>query len=168
MNRISNLVFAATSAALLIAAPALSARTSFMAHLDGNSEVPTKATQAVGSAKFDVSSDATTITYRVNTSNISNVTAVNVHTGSPTENGPIVAVLYTAPPGGGKKSGPLASGTITSATLTGSLSGQPVSALIAEMEAGHVYLNITTDDGVGAPDEKSGDFASGEIRGQIR
>ena len=71
-------------------------------------------------------------------------------------------------PGGGKKSGLLTSGALASTNLTGSMAGKTITDLVSEIQAGHAYVNISTDDGQAGSDEKSGDFVSGEIRGQIR
>ena len=50
----------------------------------------------------------------------------------------------------------------------GSLAGQPLSALIDQINAGNAYVNIHTNDGVAPTDTGPGDFPGGEIRGQIR
>ena len=62
----------------------------------------------------------------------------------------------------------IAKGEITSANLMGSLAGQPLSALINQINAGNAYVNIHTNDGVAPADTGPGDFPGGEIRGQIR
>jgi hypothetical protein len=96
------------------------------------------------------------------------VTAAHIHLGARGMNGPVVAMLYgPVSPGGGRKSGVLAEGTITSAVLTGDLAGHPLADLVMAMNAGNTYVNVHTDDGAGAPGTKSGDFPDGEIRGQI-
>jgi hypothetical protein len=48
------------------------------------------------------------------------------------------------------------------------MAGRTIADLIAQIEAGRVYVNVVTDDGAGAPDERPGDFSSGEIRGQVQ
>ena len=106
---------------------------------------------------------------RVTVTNIENVVAAHIFLGAPGENGAIVATLYgPVAPAGGKKTGVLATGTITASNLVGSLAGRPMSELIAAMKAGTAYVSVLTDDGQGAPDEKPGDFSTGEIRGQIQ
>jgi hypothetical protein len=64
-------------------------------------------------------------------------------------------------------SGILTTGALTSASLVGDLAGQSISALVSEIEAGKIYINVLTDDGQPGTDERPGDFSSGEIRGQI-
>ena len=43
----------------------------------------------------------------------------------------------------------------------------PLSALLADLDAGNTYVNVHTNDGVAPTNTGPGDFASGEIRGQI-
>jgi len=170
MSRIRNLGIAVATL-LLVSAP-LSARAEskvFKAHLTGEQAVPAKVTQANGQAHFTVSQDQSQVEFRVTVANIENVVAAHIYVGAPGENGTIVATLYgPAAAAGGKKTGVLASGTITASNLVGSLAGRPMADLIAAMKAGTTYVNVITDDGQGSPDERPGDFASGEIRGQIQ
>jgi CHRD domain-containing protein len=171
MKRFRNLGLAAVSLLLLVAVavPVQAASNSFNAHLSGKDVVPVRETQATGQAKFTSNQDATQLQYRINVSNIENVVSAQVFLGAPGENGTAVAVIYgPAAPGAGKSTGVLTTGTLTAAMLTGSLAGQPLSTLIDAMKAGNAYVIVSTDDGQGAPDEKPGDFTSGEIRGQIR
>ncbi len=49
----------------------------------------------------------------------------------------------------------------------GPLAGFPLDALVAEMDAGNVYLNVHTDDGIAPQNTGAGDFASGEVRAQL-
>lgn len=170
MNGLSRVTVIAATLLLALTGPnAAVAKENFNAHLNGASVVPARSTQATGQANFMLAPGGTSLDFRVNVANISNITAVRIHLGAPGENGLAVATIYgPAAPGGGKKSGVLASGKITASTLEGSLAGRPLGDLVAEMQQGRAYIVVTTDDGVGAPDEKPGDFGSGEIRGQIR
>ena len=65
------------------------------------------------------------------------------------------------PPGGGRQTGVLATGTITAADLVGPLTGQPLSALVDAMRAGHAYVNVHTNDGVAPTNTGPGDFPGG-------
>ena len=58
-------------------------------------------------------------------------------------------------------------GSFTAANFIGPLAGQPMSALIAEIEANDAYVNVHTDDGVAPPNTGPGDFPGGEIRGPV-
>ena len=92
----------------------------------------------------------------------------HIHLGPAGVNGPIVVFLYgPAAPGGGRHDGVLATGTITAANLIGPLAGQPLSALVAAMQGGNAYVNVHTNDGVGATNTGPGDFPGGEIRADL-
>jgi len=71
------------------------------------------------------------------------------------------------PNGGGRHDGVLAEGTFTAANFIGPLANQPMSALLAAMDAGNAYVNVHTNDGVAPTNTGPGDFPGGEIRGQI-
>ena len=137
-------------------------------HLKGDHEIPPRDTRAQGQAIFKLNRAGTELSYRLIASNIENVVAAHIHLGAPTENGGIVAFLYgNAPPGGGRTNGVLATGTITAASLIGGLAGQPLSALVSQIEAGNAYVNVHTNDGVAPINTGPGDFPGGEIRGQL-
>ena len=140
----------------------------YSAQLTGHEESPPRETNATGHATFQLSKDGLSLSYRIVVANIENVTAAHIHLAAREMNGPVVVMLYgPVPAGGGRKSGVLAEGTITSGSLTGDLAGHPLADLIAAMNAGNTYVNVHTDDGGGAPNTRSGDFPDGEIRGQI-
>lgn len=175
MKKVSYLVvvtLVVLALASLAAAP-VSANRNFSAHLTGDQEVPPPGvvieTLAQGQAIFHLSKDGSALHYKLIVANIENVVASHIHLGPADANGPVVAFLYgNAPAGGGRTDGVLAEGTITAANLVGPLAGQPLSALIAAMEAGNTYVNVHTNDGVGGTNTGAGDFPGGEIRGQIR
>lgn len=169
MNRVTRIAAVVAAGLTLAAAPALSASKVFNAHLSGNEQVPARETKGVGQVMLKLSDDQTTLQFRVNVSNIENVVAAKVALAPAGQTGPDVALLYgPVAPGGGKASGMLATGTLTADKLVGPLAGKTIADLVTEINAGRIYINIVTDDGQGAADEKSGDFASGEIRGQVR
>jgi hypothetical protein len=137
-------------------------------HLKGEHENPPRDTEAQGQATMKVAPDGLSITYKLIASNISNVIASHIHVGSPTANGPFVVFLYgNVPAGGGRHDGILAEGTFTAANFVNTLAGKPFSALLTEMANGNTYVNVHTNDGVGAQNTGPGDFPGGEIRGQI-
>jgi hypothetical protein len=147
---------------------ALAADSTYNAHLKGRNEVPVRDTRAAGNAVFHLSDDGTELEYKLIVANIENVVAAHIHLGPEGVNGPVVAFLYgMVPPGGGRIQGPIATGTITAADLIGPLAGQPLSALVAAIEAGNAYVNVHTDNGVAPPNQGPGDFPGGEIRGQM-
>ena len=141
--------------------------TEYSAVLNGGNEIPANESLGRGSAIFELNSDGTELSYRLIASNIDNIVAAHIHVGAADVNGPVVAFLFgNVPAGGGRHNGVLSTGTITAANLVGPLAGQPLSALIAEMNAGNTYTNVHTNDGVAPPNTGPGDFPGGEIRGQ--
>jgi hypothetical protein len=162
------LVVAALVCAAAVTGVAVAVNQNYNTHLTGDNEVPVRITNAAGQAIFKLSDDGTELEYRLIASNIENVVQAHIHIGPAGQNGPVVAFLYgPAAAGGGRESGVLATGTITAANLIGPLVGQPLSALIAAIEAGNAYVNVHTDDGVAPPNTGAGDFPGGEIRGQL-
>ena len=144
-------------------------QTHFRAALSGSEEVPAVATQARGQAMLFLNEGATELKFRLIVSNIENVTTAAIYLGATGATGPAVATLYgPVTPGGGKKNGVLVEGTITAAMLTGPLQGRPLADLANEIRNGNIYVNVHTDDGVGEPNSRSGDFPGGEVRGQLR
>lgn len=167
MIKASRIGFAVVAMLALIAAPAF-AKSVFNTHLTGKDQVPSRETKASGQAQLALSSDRMSLDFRINVANIDNVVSVRLANAPTGATGPDVAVLFgPVAPGGGKSTGVLAKGTLTATNLIGPMAGRTIADLVAEIEAGRIYVTVVTDDGVGAPDEKPGDFASGEIRGQF-
>ena len=173
MKKMTGIVLFALSGLALIAAAAAGINSNWSEHLSGDFEVPVRDTQGQGQAIFHLSSDGTSLEYKLIASNIENVFMAHIHRGAPTENGPIVVWLapstapVAGPPGGGRTDGVLAKGTITAANLVGPLAGQPLSALVELMNSGRAYANVHTSDGDATPNEGPGDFPGGEIRGNL-
>jgi hypothetical protein len=141
----------------------------FIASLSGGEEVPPTNTNAAGEAIFKISKDSNSISFKLIVANIENVVAAHIHLAPAGSEGPVVVSLFGGvSPGGGLVNGVIAEGTISAADLVGPLEGQSLEDLIEEIQTGGAYVNVHTDDGVGEADTGPGDFASGEIRGQIR
>ncbi|HKO16704.1 MAG TPA: CHRD domain-containing protein [Gemmatimonadaceae bacterium] len=143
-------------------------------HLDGRDEVPVHLdTRAQGQAIFRVSDDGMSVDYTLIASNIDNPFMAHIHLGPAGVVAPIVEWLYPStavapgPLGSGRHDGILAQGTFTAANLVGPLAGHPLSDLLAAMRTGGAYVNVHTNDGVGAVNTGPGDFPGGEIRGQL-
>jgi hypothetical protein len=155
----------------LSAAVALAASRNFGTHLNGDNEVPVRATNAQGEARFKLAEDGQSLHYKLNIANIENVFMAHLHLGPADTAGPIVVWLYPSRPPAqplpGRTQGTLAEGDITAADLIGPLAGQPLSALLAAIEAGNVYVNVHTNDFVDPANTGPGDFPAGEIRGQL-
>lgn len=140
----------------------------YSVHLVGANEVPARETRAQGQFIYRINSDGTEISYKLIVANIQNVVAAHIHLGLPTQNGGVVETLVSGlAPGGGRSSGVIASGTITEASLEGTLAGQPLSELIAAIQSGNAYVNVHTNDGVAPTNTGAGDFPGGEIRAQL-
>ncbi|HEX8326380.1 MAG TPA: CHRD domain-containing protein [Hymenobacter sp.] len=137
-------------------ADAKSANRNFSAHLTGDQEVPAVATNATGQAIYQLSKDGLSMSYKLIVANIqTSVIFGHLHVGARGANGGVVVDLVGAT--GPSPQGVIAEGTITRAQLKGALAGQPLSALVAAMEAGNVYTNVHSTANRG-----------GEIRGQVR
>ena len=149
--------------------PAAAAGGAHTAHLSASNEVPTNESRAQGQFVSWLSADGTELRYRLVFANLENPVAAHIHVAPEGVNGPVVAFLHgPAAPGGGVTSGVVATGTITADDLLGPLAGQPLSALVAAIEAGGTYVNAHTSDGDPTTTGGPGDIAGGEIRGQIR
>ena len=99
--------------------------------------------------------------------NLRNVVGATLNLGAAGTDGPVVATLVgPLPPAGG-----LFNETMTveidANSLAGPMTGMPLDALVARIEAGEVYVSFATDDGQPGDDTGAGDFVSGEIRGQL-
>lgn len=129
--------------------------------------------RAVGNAVFQLSADGTELTYKLIVANIENVFQAHIHSGAVGSNGPIVVWLYPSttpgagPLGGGRIQGVIAQGTIRASNFVGPLGAQPMSALLALIEAGTAYVNVHTNDGVAPGNTGPGDYPGGEVRGPI-
>jgi aldose sugar dehydrogenase len=144
-------------------------RAAFTTRLSGDEEVPPRDTQATGKVQLKLNKDGTELDYTINVSKIENVVSAHLHLGAAGMNGDVVATLFgPVAPDGGRENGRLVRGTITAADLEGPLAGQSLSALIDRIEMGLIYVNVHTDDGTGEANTGPGDFAAGEIRGQVR
>jgi hypothetical protein len=155
---------------LLLAVAGLAAggdNNNYAVHLDGDTEVPANASLATGQAIFKLSADGTSLDYKLIVANLDNPVAAHIHVGPPGVNGPVVALLFSAPPAGGTANGVIAQGTITAANLTGPLLGQPFSALVEALNSGNAYVNVHTNDGVPPAGTGPGDLPAGEIRGNF-
>ena len=153
--------------ALVISSVAYAAPQDFTARLSGEHEVPPRATDATGTATFQLSEDGTALSYTVSVANIENVFAAHIHCGAKRTNGPVGVTLFMGPVGGGPIDGTLAKGTIT-APDPGNLCGwADLAAVVAAMNTGNTYVNVHTNDGVAPTNTGPGDFPGGEIRGQI-
>jgi hypothetical protein len=132
----------------------------FQTHLNGDEETPPNNSRAQGQAVFFLNEDGTSLIYKLNVSNIQNVTQAHIHMGPKAVIGGVVVWLYpSAPPSvliPGRSQGTLGSGVITDASVVGALAGQGLAGLLTQMRAGNTYVNVHTTQ-----------LPVGEVRGQI-
>ncbi len=137
-------------------APAAPALVSFRATLASSEEVPPSTTSASGSCEFTLSRDTDTLYVNFTVNNLSNVRFRHVHTGARGANGAVVAFLVNPPTLTGAPNGRIGKQCIAAANLSGTLAGQPLTALTDLMRAGTICVNLHTDAN-----------ACGELRGQV-
>lgn len=136
--------------------PAAPALVKFRAALAGSEEVPPVTTTATGSSEFTLSRSSDTLFVNITVNNLSNVRFGHFHTGARGANGAVVAFLVDPPTLTGAQNGRIGKQFITAANLSGTLAGQPLTALTNLMRAGTIYVNLHTDANAG-----------GELRGQV-
>ncbi|MBF7148063.1 CHRD domain-containing protein [Bacillus toyonensis] len=128
----------------------------FFAKLRGRNEVPPVETDARGQAFFKLSRDELSLKFKLELFDIENVVVAHLHLGAKGTNGPVVAFLF------GPITNPVSiecatfTGMITQEDLVGPLAGRTLDALVNEIIAGNIYINVHT---VQHP--------NGEIRGQL-
>ncbi|MBL1294254.1 MAG: CHRD domain-containing protein [Thiotrichales bacterium] len=142
------------------AAPAITDNLRFRAKLNGDQEMPAVDTQAFGITKLRLRNNGERLKFVSFFRGLRNVTMAHLHVGAEGTNGPVVASLLPADfnprSREGRRANFLISGNLSNSDLVGPLAGQPLDALIAEIQAGNVYINIHTEQN-----------PSGEIRGQL-
>lgn len=179
-RRLVAVLVAAVAALAIAGASIASPPRTYLAQLSGSSEVPARDTVAKGVAIFEVAPDGESIRYQLISTTIDNAFMAHIHVVPATEpdptaaNGPISVWLFptttpgvTGPLGSGRHNGLMTSGTITSANVGGPLAGGGLDALISAIAEGRAYVNVHTNDGVDPTNTGAGDFAGGEIRGQL-
>lgn len=128
----------------------------FRATLSGSEENPPVTTTATGTSEFTLSRTNDTLFVNVTVNGLTNMRFGHFHTGARGTNGAVVAFLVDGPTVVGPSNGRVGKQFITAANLSGTLAGQPLSALIDQMRAGGIYVNLHTDANTG-----------GEVRGQV-
>ncbi len=153
---ICSLSLASPALALYAQNDVMCRRQIFFTMLLGKNEVPPVQTRAFGFVFFMLSKDSMTLHFFLFVARMENITASHIHLAAVGVNGPVAVPLYLGPLIAGKFNGILAKGTITAQNLTGPLAGQPLQALLIQIEAGNTYVNVHTTQ---HPD--------GETRGQL-
>lgn len=130
----------------------------FGALLTGAEENPPVTTSASASLKLKLESNGS-LTYELwATGPISNATAAHIHLGAYTQNGPVVAFLYSsATPRNFAAGSLIASGTLTDAQVIARPNFTPsIANLVQRIRQERTYVNLHTPA-----------FPGGEVRGQI-
>ena len=176
MTRLRTAVFAPIGVLALLATFAVPTlvdakpnRERFEGSLTGAQEVPPRTTPASGRGQTELR-DGDELRYDVHVHNIRNVVVSHIHAGEKGQNGPVCVTLYgPVPPAGGREDGKLADGTATALDpgAPAAQCGDSWEAFLALHRAGKTYVNVHTNDGVGANNTGAGDFQSGELRGQM-
>ena len=144
------------------AAPAIVDNRRFSSQLSGDQEVPAVDTDDFAWATYRLREKGTALRYNHKLSlRPREITMAHLHLAPAGENGPVVAFLFTDEDRAQRirrdGRGSRLTGRIETADLVGPLQGQPLDRLIAEIEAGNVYINIHTAENPG-----------GQIRGQLQ
>ena len=160
-----------TTAATTTSTTAGSTTTSSVAHPGGGApakfEIPLTGAQVAPPVQTPASgtfflfieaqpSGSYNISYRLDVSNIVDVTAAQVYLGAKGRQGDVIFPLFTGPQKAGSFSGTLAEGAFAATGLTGSLAGKTIPDLAAVVLAGQTYVNVHTKAN-----------PNGEIGGQI-
>jgi hypothetical protein len=142
--------------------------TNFSAQMDGGQEVPPRTTATTGHAIFHLR-DETHLDFTLNLLNVKNFVAAHIHCAPAGENGAVGATLFgPLPPGMGSVDIFTVQAAITAPDGENECGWADLAAVVAAMRSGNAYVNVHTDDGVDPADTGSGDFQSGELRGQIK
>lgn len=126
------------------------------AELTGDQEVPPVTTETTGRAKFKVRGD--TLMFRMQLRNAEDVfgaAGAHIHCAPAGVNGPVVAFLAGAVPGGldGRVR---VEGVLTDANIVNDACGADIAALVESMRDGDAYVNV-----------HSSVYPAGVVRGQI-
>lgn len=128
----------------------------FVAELAGSNEVPPVTTDTSGEAKFEVVGESVAFELEIDEAvDILGVAGAHIHCAPAGENGPVVAFLAGAVPGGFDGHVELKA-TLTGANIINDACGGTLEELVASMRDGNTYVNV-----------HSPAHPGGEIRGQI-
>ncbi|MGD9671890.1 MAG: CHRD domain-containing protein [Candidatus Nitrosocosmicus sp.] len=129
----------------------------FVATLTGQDVVPpVDDSKAKGLAEFKFDPQTNEVDYTVSVRDMDNILNAVIQTGTPGINGPIVVYLFRSDTPTGQINGDLASETIESNELEGSMEGQTLQDFVNAINNGNLYVSVT-----------SAEFPNGEIRGTI-
>jgi|SRR5688572_15311055 len=138
----------------------------FTATLTGAAERPTpNASTATGTA--EITRIGPTLAFKVDVVGLSNPSAAHIHAPADTANSAGVRVNLCGATGvPACPTGTPFTGTLTLGNAN-AISGMTFDSLMVLLRNGNAYVNVHTNDNVGAANTGPGDLAAGEIRGQI-
>ncbi|PHE90192.1 CHRD domain-containing protein [Bacillus toyonensis] len=128
----------------------------FYADLTGNHEVSPVQTRANGIAVFGFNDSFTILTFILRISNLNRSKSAQLRFGAPFSNGPIVSILFEVCRRSININPGTVTGTLVNSDLRGPLTGRTLADLAFQMEAGNIFVNVTSER-----------CPSGEIRGQV-
>ncbi len=111
-------------------------------------------TTANGNADFQLNREGNAVRYWLNVGCIQNVASAQVRLLGPDCNpatAQVVATLYNGPVRTVAANGRIARGNITACELTGPLTGQPVSMLVAALNNGTAFVTVDSQQCAGGP-----------------
>ncbi len=115
----------------------------FTADLTGANAVPPVQTASTGKLTLTYDPTALTLAFTLTIDGLSKPNTAAIYEGSAGSVGTVVYALYTGPAQAGTNfQGELASGTIESGKLQGSLAGGTIGDLIALIQAGNAYASV--------------------------
>lgn len=129
----------------------------FVGQFSGEQVVPAVTSQGRGAVTFQLNSDGTELSYKLNVANVEDVRHMHLHLGKAGENGPPIAPLHAHHGMGQHGNSVHLEGVIHAKDLMGPLAGSAsLAPLLEAMTSGRTYANVHTDA-----------YPAGEVRGQI-
>lgn len=128
----------------------------FYADLTGNHEVSPVQTRANGIAVFGFNDSFTILTFILRISHLNRSKSAQLRFGAPFSSGPIVSILFEVCRRSININPGTVTGTLVNSDLRGPLTGRTLADLAFQMEAGNIFVNVTSER-----------CPSGEIRGQV-
>jgi len=139
--------------------PAITENLTFSTVLRGSNEVPAVRTRAIGLTQTALLEEGTTLNILTSIFRLprrAEITMAHLHLGAEGENGPVVADLLSDSSFRGRGRFRRLNADLQTGDLVGPLQGQALDALVREIQAGNIYVNIHTERN-----------PAGELRGQL-
>ncbi|MBF7150766.1 CHRD domain-containing protein [Bacillus toyonensis] len=128
----------------------------YFAELRGDNSVPPVITTAKGVALFGFNDNFTLLNFVLQVSDLSKYKVAHLRFGMQNSNRSIITILFEACTRSISVNLGTVSGIIMNSDLTGPLSGRTLAELSKQIELGHIYVNIISEQ-----------YRSGEISGKL-